>query len=240
MELSEKSEENMGILKRFRDIMSANINAMLDKAEDPEKMIDQYLRDMQDELGQVKAETASVMADAARAKRSLDETDAEIAKYQNYAEKALKEGNEQDARRFLEKKAELTKGREAKQQLADSTQVSADRMRQMHDKLTQDIATLQERKDTIRSKVAAAKTQQHINEMNEKIGSMSRTDGISQFERMEAKADRMLDEANARAELDSQDRKEESLEDLEAKYSSEGRSDIDDELEAMKKNLGLS
>ena len=57
---------------------------------------------------------------------------------------------------------------------------------------------------------------------------------------MEAKADRMLDEANARAELDSQDRKEESLEDLEAKYSSEGRSDIDDELEAMKKNLGLS
>jgi phage shock protein A len=240
MELSEKSEENMGILKRFRDIMSANINAMLDKAEDPEKMIDQYLRDMQDELGQVKAETASVMADAARAKRSLDETDAEIAKYQNYAEKALKEGNEQDARRFLEKKAELTKGREAKQQLADSTQASADRMRQMHDKLTQDIATLQERKDTIRSKVAAAKTQQHINEMNEKIGSMSRTDGISQFERMEAKADRMLDEANARAELDSQDRKEESLEDLEAKYSSEGRSDIDDELEAMKKNLGLS
>lgn len=240
MELSEKSEENMGILKRFRDIMSANINAMLDKAEDPEKMIDQYLRDMQDELGQVKAETASVMADAARAKRSLDETDAEIAKYQNYAEKALKEGNEQDARRFLEKKAELTKGREAKQQLADSTQVSADRMRQMHDKLTQDIATLQERKDTIRSKVAAAKTQQHINEMNEKIGSMSRTDGISQFDRMEAKADRMLDEANARAELDSQDRKEESLEDLEAKYSSEGRSDIDDELEAMKKNLGLS
>lgn len=240
MELSEKSEENMGILKRFRDIMSANINAMLDKAEDPEKMIDQYLRDMQDELGQVKAETASVMADAARAKRSLDETDAEIAKYQNYAEKALKEGNEQDARRFLEKKAELTKGREAKQQLADSTQASADRMRQMHDKLTQDIATLQERKDTIRSKVAAAKTQQHINEMNEKIGSMSRTDGISQFDRMEAKADRMLDEANARAELDSQDRKEESLEDLEAKYSSEGRSDIDDELEAMKKNLGLS
>lgn len=230
----------MGILKRFRDIMSANINAMLDKAEDPEKMIDQYLRDMQDELGQVKAETASVMADAARAKRSLDETDAEIAKYQNYAEKALKEGNEQDARRFLEKKAELTKGREAKQQLADSTQASADRMRQMHDKLTQDIATLQERKDTIRSKVAAAKTQQHINEMNEKIGSMSRTDGISQFDRMEAKADRMLDEANARAELDSQDRKEESLEDLEAKYSSEGRSDIDDELEAMKKNLGLS
>ena len=51
-----------GILKRFGDIMSANINSLLDKCEDPEKMIDQYLRDMQDDLGKVKAETASVMA----------------------------------------------------------------------------------------------------------------------------------------------------------------------------------
>lgn len=43
----------MGILKRFKDIMSANINAMLDKAEDPEKMIDQYLRDLQEDLRNV-------------------------------------------------------------------------------------------------------------------------------------------------------------------------------------------
>ena len=50
----------MGILKRFKDIMSANINAMLDKAEDPEKMIDQYLRDLQEDLRNVKSETANV------------------------------------------------------------------------------------------------------------------------------------------------------------------------------------
>ena len=57
-----------GILKRFKDIMSANINALLDKAEDPEKMIDQYLRDMESDLGKVKAETASIMAEAEKAK----------------------------------------------------------------------------------------------------------------------------------------------------------------------------
>ena len=56
----------MGILKRFKDIMSANINAMLDKAEDPEKMIDQYLRDLQEDLRNVKSETATVMADETR------------------------------------------------------------------------------------------------------------------------------------------------------------------------------
>ena len=56
-----------GILKRFKDIMAANINALLDKAEDPEIMIDQYLRDMESDLGKVKAETASIMADAEKA-----------------------------------------------------------------------------------------------------------------------------------------------------------------------------
>lgn len=60
----------MGILKRFKDIMSANINAMLDKAEDPEKMIDQYLRDLQEDLRNVKSETATVMASASFPARS--------------------------------------------------------------------------------------------------------------------------------------------------------------------------
>ena len=97
----------MGILSRFKDIMSANINALLDKCEDPEKMIDQYMRNLESDLGKVKAETASVMAEATRAKRELDECSAEIAKYQSYAEKALTAGNESDARTFLEKKQQL-------------------------------------------------------------------------------------------------------------------------------------
>ena len=63
----------MGILTRFKDIMSANINSILDKAEDPEKMIDQYLRNLESDLGSVKAETAAVMAEEKSAKRKLDE-----------------------------------------------------------------------------------------------------------------------------------------------------------------------
>ena len=54
----------MGILTRFKDIMSANINALLDKCEDPEKMIDQYMRNLESDLGKVKAETASVMSNS--------------------------------------------------------------------------------------------------------------------------------------------------------------------------------
>ena len=89
------------ILKRFKDIMAANINQLLDKAEDPEKMIDQYLRDMEEDLGRVKAETAAVMAEATKANRQLEELKEENAKMEKYAEKALIAGNEADAHYYI-------------------------------------------------------------------------------------------------------------------------------------------
>ena len=125
----------MGILTRFKDIMSANINALLDKCEDPEKMIDQYMRNLESDLGKVKAETASVMAEETRCKRELDECTADVAKYQSYAEKALKAGNEADARTFLEKKQQLVSKQATLQQTYNIAADNAAKMRQMHDKL---------------------------------------------------------------------------------------------------------
>ncbi len=226
-----------GILKRFRDIMAANINALLDKAEDPEKMIDQYLRDMESDLGKVKAETASIMADAEKAKRELSEIDDEIAKMQTYAEKALVAGNEEDARRFLAKKADLTKEREIKQQMADTVGANAAKMRAMHDKLTADIATLNQRKEAIKAKIQAAKTQEHINDLNESVGNIDITDGLSALDRIEEQADHMLDMANARAELNNPGPDMEALDEVAKKY--EDNTDIDNELAALKAQLGL-
>lgn len=229
----------MGIIARFRDIMEANFNALLDRAEDPEKMIDQYLRNMQDDLGKVKAETASVMADATRAKRELEECDEEIEKYQKFAEKALVEGNEADARKFLEKKGQLTKDRELKAKMAEVTQANADKMRAMHDKLTKDIAELNERKASIKAKIAAAKTQEKINDLTEKVGNMTVDDHMSDFARMEDKADRMLDEANARAELNDTTTAEPTAEELADKYEEGTDADVDAELAALKAKLGV-
>lgn len=62
-----------GILGRFKTIMEANVNALLDKAENPVKMAEQLARDLEDDLGRVKAETASVMAEVKRAQRAYDE-----------------------------------------------------------------------------------------------------------------------------------------------------------------------
>jgi hypothetical protein len=226
----------MGILKRFTDIMSANINAMLDKAEDPEKMIDQYLRELQEDLRNVKSETATVMADEARCKRALTDCDEEIAKMQNYAEKALLAGNESDAMKFLEKKNQLASKRTSLQQSYDMAAANAAKMKEMHDKLSKDITDLNSRKDAIKAKVQVAKTQEKMNEM---MGSVADTAGtISAFDRMEAKADAMLDKANAMADLNAGERDE--TEDLMSKYDSEPSSAAADELAALKAKMGLS
>ena len=152
----------MGIISRFKDIMSANINALLDKAEDPEKMIDQYLRNLEGDLAKVKQETASVMAEEAKAKRQLDECTAEVAKMQSYAEKAVLAGNDEDAKRFLMKKKELVVKQTSLQETYTLAAENAAKMRQMHQKLVGDISQLNSRRDAIKAKIAVAKTQQTI------------------------------------------------------------------------------
>ena len=111
--------------------------------------------------------------------------------------------------------------------------------RSMHDKLTKDIASLNERKASIKAKLAAAKAQQRMNDLTAKVGNVSVTDGVSAFDRMEAKADRMLDEANAMAELNTPSSEDLSVEDLKKKYDGGASADVDDELAALKKKMGL-
>ena len=230
-------EENMGILTRFKDIMSANINALLDKAEDPEKMIDQYLRNLEKDLAEVKAETASVMAEEARTKRELNECNEQIAKMQSYAEKALLAGNEADARTFLEKKQTLVNNQASLEQLAATAEANATKMRQMHDKLVKDAAELEAKRDTIKAKVKAAKAQEKINKVASK--GMGASSSMAAFEKMEAKADRMLDEANAMSELNKLE-EDNNIDNLTAKYDvNPSNQAVDDELAALKAQMGL-
>lgn len=225
----------MGILKRFTDIMSANVNALLDKAEDPAKMVDQYLRDLQSDLGKVKAETAAVMAEETKAKRELDACSAEILEMQQYAEKAVLAGNDGDARQFLTKKSELSEKLAALNQAYTLAADNAAKMRQMHDKLCQDISALNAKRDSIKATIQVAKTQERVNKITS--GMDSAKGRMSDLERMEAKANKMLDEANAMAQLNQSDVSG-SMENLRQKYDSVPGPAVEDELAALKAKLG--
>ncbi len=225
----------MGIIARFKDIMSSNINSWLDKMEDPEKMIDQYLRNLTKDLAEVKKETASVMADEQRTKRELDECTAEVEQLQKYAEKAVLAGNDDDARKFIEQKQLMTTKQQSLQQTYALAADNANKMRQMHDKLVNDINELNSRRDTIKAKVKIAKAQQTVNKIGASVAGAEKN--LSAFDRMEAKADKMLDEANAMAEL-NQAGDAVQVEDLKDKYTVSSPA-VDDELAAIKAKMGM-
>lgn len=227
----------MGIMTRFKDIMSANINALLDKAEDPEKMIDQYLRNLESDFAKVKAETASVMAEEKSAKRKLDECDGEIAKMGEYAKKAVAAGNDDDARKFLTKKSELSQKREVLAKNYELAQANSGKMRQMHDKLEGDISEMKSKRDMLKAKVKVAETQRRINEMG--AGLESAGNNAAAFDRMEEKVNRMLDEADAVGEL-NKSASGNDIDDLAGKYDTAGTgSAVDDELAALKAEMGM-
>ena len=236
MNLYFKEVHKMGIISRFKDIMAANINALLDKAEDPEKMIDQTMRNLTRDLGEVKEQTAAVMADEQRCKRELDQCNSDIAKMQSDAEKALLAGNEADATKFLEQKAQLSVKQASLQQTYDVAAANAMKMRQMHDKLVKDINELNTRRDAIKAKMKVAKTQQQLNKMTANITDSSSS--IAAFERMEAKANSMLDQANAMTEL-NMSTEESGVDSLAAKYDAAPDAAVADELAALKAKMGL-
>ena len=225
----------MGIITRFSDIMKSNINALLDKCEDPAKMVDQTLRDLREDLAQVKKETASIMADATAANRKVEECQASIDKYTRAAENAIKAGNEADARTLIAKKQEFENQMITLKKNADLNNANAEKMHQMHDKLVADIDALEARRDTVKSTVAATKAQERINNIQD--GGKRAASSMDAFNRMEEKANKALDEAMAHSELNAGIH---ATDDLADKYAGgAGNSSVDDELAAMKAKLGM-
>lgn len=186
----------MGILSRFRDVMKANVNHMLSRAEDPEKSVNEYMRSLSSDLGQVKAETTAVLSDESRAKRALDECSAELKKLQRYAEKSAESGDEDKARGFLEKKVKLADKLNELQAAYERASAKAKMMKHMNDKLVADLGQLEARHAELKGRMADAKAQQQANERNASAGRAE-----SALKAMEDKANQALNEAEALAEL---------------------------------------
>ena len=197
-------------------------------------MADQLARDLEKDLGEVKVETVSVMAEEKRAKRAYDEGVAEVEKLQRYAEKAVLAGNDADAKVFLSEKAAKAANLESLKGAWDLAAANAAKMREMHDKLTEQLKQVEDRKAAIRAKAAMVKSQQKANEIKSDLGGSS----LAAFDALEEKLNRKLDEAEAAAELNT---KKDDMADLVAKYDDAATvqdNGVEDELAALKAKLG--
>lgn len=189
----------MSMWTRLRDVMKANVYSLLQQSDNPERTARQAMEQFTSELGQVKAETAAVLADEARTKRALDESSAELNKLQRYAEKSVQQGDETAALRFLDKKASLAAKHVELQTAYERASARATAMKTMQSKLVADLDRLQTRYTELQSRMDAA---------NAQTANGSATNAL---QAMEERANQALHEAEAWAEVRGGGQQEEDL-----------------------------
>ncbi|WP_247714769.1 phage shock protein PspA [Qipengyuania psychrotolerans] len=223
----------MGIFSRTRDIVAANFNDMLDKADDPQKMIRMIILEMEETLVEVRASAARTIADQKEMHRHTIKLDKLEADWGEKAQLALSKDREDLARAALvEKKKASGMSEQLKQEIA----VLDDALRAYE----QDIQKLQNRLREARSRQTAIAARLESAENRVKLRSLMTEDrvddALSRFDQLE----RRVDYAEGRAEAlsISDGSKQPSLSDEIAAL--EGADAIDDELEQMKKALGKS
>ena len=188
----------MGVFSRFLDIVNANINSLLDKAEDPEKMIKLMMQEMEDTLNELKCSCAAKMSSRAKTERTYKEQESAVNRWQSRAELAISKGREDLAREaLLEKKKAL----DAIEQLAsdlkvadETIKVSKDEINQIEDKLVtvkQKYQMMVERGKRAREEQAAqetlrraaeAATHDRFSDMEEKIDRMKANNNLNRYD----------------------------------------------------------
>lgn len=216
----------VGILRRFKDIMASNVNAVIHRDEkNPEKAIEKYLAQLRSDLGQVKAETAALQAEYNRAERAFFDNQSEQEKMKRYISKAQENGDMSSVRIYENKLAAIeTEGVRLNDKYASAKQ-DMDNLKAMNEKLSNDAATLEGKLSEIKAKLNAAESMQSMNKIANKAGA---ADTDEMFQRMNEKADYIMDRANAMSELNEtpEQRDLADLEELESKYDNDGPIDL--------------
>jgi phage shock protein A len=219
----------MSIFSRIKDLFSASVNDFIDKAEDPEKMANEYLRQLNEQYYEAKTSIASAMASEKRIQQKLSEAQAEVDKWQEKAETALRAGDEELARSALKRKSNAQKiaNQYEAQHKAQSEQV--DKLQDTLADIETRIGEMKAKRQLISAKQSRAQSQEAIYSAARK---MSDTSPMEKFEQLEDRVDDQVAEASARAELESGSL-DNRFRDLETE------AEVDDELAEMKKKLGM-
>jgi phage shock protein A len=215
----------MGIFTRFRDIISSNINAMLDKAEDPEKLIRLMIREMEDTLVEIKAACAGSMAGAKKSRRRLETARARATYWEQKAELAVRKDRDDLAREALMEKRRCTLQAETLEaELADLNllvEQYQDDIRQLEDKLK---SAKEKQRILVQRQLHADRKRR----AQEEIRRIDSAEAVFKFEELENRIERMEAEADL-VNYGAQPSLAEELERL--AYDEE----IEKELQALKK-----
>ncbi len=219
----------MAIFERISDLIKSNVNDLIDRAEDPEKMVKQVIIDMEEELRKTTSALGQAMGSQTSMQKQLDASIAESEKWEERAKSALEAGNEELAKQALNNK--VTVDNNVKQ------------YREMVQKMEEQITKIKEQVEEIKVKLEEARAKQDMLiardkmadtnlQMAKTMGDFDSKSAYAKMEKMEKKIEQKEAEAQAFEEIENQNSSvEKSFEEIEK------NAEVDSELERLKKEL---
>lgn len=221
----------MGIFQRLGDLLKSNINDLIDKAEDPEKMVKQIIIDMQQELNKSTQALGKAVSSERIAKKQYDDAARTASEWENRAKTALAAGDEELAKKALANKVKADKDAAA--------------YKEMYDTISQQTETIRTQVEVLKSKLEEAKSRQAMliarsqmadtqKNLAKATGGFDTSSASEKFDRMEEKIMQKEAEAQAFAEIAGQNT--ETVDEFE---KLEKESQVDSELERLKAEMGM-
>jgi phage shock protein A len=217
----------MGLIDRILRVIRANLNAIVGQAEDPEKILEQTVAEMQEDLVQLRQAVAQTIATQKRTERQAHQAQSTADEWYRRAQLALKQGNDALAREALTK-------RKSYQETATAMTAQLDQQNNVVVRLKKDMQTLESKIAEAKTKkdmyIARARSASASARLNETLGGINTKNSLSAFERMEEKVLQLEAQSQAIAEL--------GTDDLQKKFSAlESNNNIDAELAQMKAQI---
>lgn len=225
----------MGIFSRLSDIINSNINSILDRAEDPDKIIRMVIQEMEDTLVEVRSSAARAIADQKDIERKLKKVESAMSEWESKAELAISKGREDLAKGALIEKSKLA-------EMAEHLQAEITYIQEALTRHEEDVIKLDSKLREARAKKASlqtrTKTAKNSVKLKRNIYDTRIDDAFERFDKVERRLDRIEGEAEAMemgregksleaefAELETNDEVEAELEALKAKVSGDKKTE---------------
>lgn len=219
----------MGFFNRITDIFKANVNEMLDRAEDPEKMLKQMVLEMEESINKSTLSVAQAVANQRNLEKKMQKAEKDQSEWMNKAKQAVEAGRDDLAKAALEKKSQAERNLNDLKPTYEQAKATADKLRSQLTELKAKLDEARTRQNTLIARAQSAKAQKALSQAASGVGS----DAFSKFDKFENKVEKLESEAEVYGELEGTDRK------LEDEFKQLGSGTADDDLAKLKAEMGL-
>jgi phage shock protein A len=218
----------MGIMDRVATVIKSNLNNLINKAEDPDKMLDQILIEMRQQLLEAKREVAVAIADEKRLAAQLEAELEQVREWDRRATMAVQKGDDDLAREALRRKADHEQIAIGYKKQWDAQSASTENLKNALRALSQKIEEAGRKKNLLIARQKRAEAQKHIHEV---MTGLTDTSAFESFDRMASKVERIEAQADAAVEISQ----ELSGDTMEQRFRAlESSTDVEQDLHALK------